>query len=94
MAYRVTWSRRALQDIEAIASYIAQDSPAYAAAVVRSIVNRTRTLSQFPRAGRVVPEFNDENIRELLAFSYRIIYQVLEHEVVIIAVVHGRRSLQ
>lgn len=94
MAYRVVWSPRALQDLEAIAGYIVQDSPAYATAVVRSIVNQTKTLRHFPRAGRIVPEFDDENIRELLAFSYRIIYQVLQEQVVIAAVIHGKRILQ
>ncbi|PYX10700.1 MAG: hypothetical protein DMG88_01435 [Acidobacteria bacterium] len=52
MAPRVAWSRRAFQDLEAIASYIAQDSPAYASVVVRSIVNQTQTLARFPRSGR------------------------------------------
>ena len=45
---------------EAIAEYIAEDSPAYAAVVVKNIVQQTRQLSQFPRSGRKVPEFDDE----------------------------------
>jgi toxin ParE1/3/4 len=64
MAHRVVWSRHAFRDLEAIASYIAQDSPAYASIVVRSIVNQTKTLARFPRSGRRVPEFDDEDIRE------------------------------
>jgi toxin ParE1/3/4 len=79
---------------EAIAEYIAEDSPAYAAVVVKNIVQQTRQLSQFPRSGRKVPEFDDENIRELLAYSYRIIYRFQENEVLIAAVIHGKRILQ
>jgi toxin ParE1/3/4 len=94
MAHRVVWSRRALQDLEAIAEYIAEDSPAYAAVVVKNIVQQTRLLSQFPRSGRKVPEFDDESIRELLAYSYRIIYRFQENEVLIAAVIHGKRILQ
>jgi addiction module RelE/StbE family toxin len=94
MAPRVTWSRRALRDVEGIADYIAQDSTAYAAVVVRTIINQTKMLSTFPRSGRKVPEFDDDDIRELLAYSYRIIYRVHENEVVIAAVIHGRRVLQ
>jgi plasmid stabilization system protein ParE len=94
MAHRVVWSRRALQDLEAIAEYIAEDSPAYAAVVVKNIVHQTRLLSQFPRSGRKVPEFDDENIREVLAYSYRIIYRLQEDEVLIAAVIHGKRMLQ
>lgn len=50
MAHRVVWSARALADVEAIASYIATDSPAYATAVVRRIVGLANSLSEFPRA--------------------------------------------
>jgi plasmid stabilization system protein ParE len=94
MARRVAWSSRALQDVEAIADYIAKDSSVYAAAVVKNIVNQTKMLSRFPRSGRKVPEFDDDNIRELLAYSYRIIYRVQEDEVLISAVIHGKRMLQ
>jgi plasmid stabilization system protein ParE len=94
MAHRLVWSQRAVQDLEAIAEYIAQDSPAYAAGVVRTIINQTKTLSLFPRSGRKVPEFDDENIRELLAYSYRVIYRIQEEEVLIAAVIHGKRLLQ
>jgi len=49
MAHRVAWSPRALADVEAIAAYIASDSPFYANAVVRRIITLTRSLSDFPR---------------------------------------------
>ena len=93
MAHRVVWSPRAIADVEAIASYIASDSPSYAGAVVRRIVGLTRTVAEFPLSGRKVPEFEDESIRELIAYSYRVIYVVEQSEVVIAAVIHGRRML-
>ncbi len=93
MAYRVSWSPAAMADLEAIAAYIEADSPAYARAVLKRIQTATRSLAEFPRAGRVVPEFGDEAIRELFAYSYRIIYQIRADEVVVAAVVHGRRAL-
>jgi addiction module RelE/StbE family toxin len=93
MASRVDWSRRALQDLEAIAEYIAADSPVYAGAVVKTVVNQTRMLAHFPRSGRKVPEFDDENIRELIVYNYRIIYRLQEDQVVIAAVIHGKRNL-
>jgi len=93
MAHRVVWSPRALADVEAIAAYIASDSLSYANAVVRRIVTLTRTLSEFPLSGRKVPEFDDENIRELIAYSYRIIYSVKKDEVAVAAVIHGKRML-
>jgi toxin ParE1/3/4 len=93
MAYRVVWSPRAIEDLEAIAQYISADSSSYASAVVRTILNSTRKLSSFPFAGRVVPELDDETVREWFAYSYRIIYRVEKDLVIIAAVVHGKRLL-
>jgi len=69
MAHRVVWSKRALQDVEAIAEYIAKDSPAYATTVDRDRVSKTKRLANFPRSGRKVPEFDDDNVREVLSYS-------------------------
>jgi plasmid stabilization system protein ParE len=52
-----------------------------------------RTLGEFPFSGRKVPEYDDESIRELIAYSYRIIYVADEDSVVIAAVIHGKRML-
>jgi addiction module RelE/StbE family toxin len=94
MAHRVAWSRRALNDLESIAEYIAADSPTYAGIVVKKIVSQTRMLAKFPRSGRKVPEFDDENVRELIVYSYRIIYRLQDSGVVIAAIIHGKQLLQ
>jgi len=93
MAYRIAWSPRAVEDLEAIAQYIAVDSNAYAAAVVTTILRTARRLSQFPFSGRIVPELADSNIRELFAYSYRIIYQIDNQTVTVATIVHGKRLL-
>ena len=93
MAHRVVWSPRAVADVDAIASYIASDSPFYASSVVRQIVALTRRMEQFPFAGRKVPEFDDDNLRELIAYSYRIIYRVEAAQIIVAAVIHGKRDL-
>jgi toxin ParE1/3/4 len=94
MAYSVVWSPNALDDVDEIAAYIARDSPTYAAAVVEKILDTTRNLQKFPLLGRIVPESNEESIRERFVYSYRLIYQVQEEIVIIIAVVHGKRLLE
>lgn len=93
MAYQIEWSPRAIEDLEAIAQYIAADSTSYAAAVVQTILSTTRKLSLFPFSGRVVPELDDESIREWFAYSYRIIYQIDKETLTIAAVIHGKRLL-
>jgi toxin ParE1/3/4 len=76
MAHRIVWSPRAAKDLESITDYIAADSPTYAGAVLKNIVNQTRMLARFPRAGRMVPEYDDENLRELIVYNYRVIYRL------------------
>ena len=93
MARTVVWSPRAIDDVNDIAAHIAQDSEAYAASVVRVILSKTRKLAEFPRIGRIVPELDDETIREVFAYSYRIIYDVTDNQVTIATVVHGSRML-
>lgn len=93
MAYQIEWSPRAIEDLEAIAQYIAADSTSYAAAVLQTILSTTRKLSLFPFSGRVVPELDDESIREWFAYSYRIIYQIDKETLTIAAVIHGKRLL-
>jgi plasmid stabilization system protein ParE len=56
-------------------------------------VKLTRQLTRFPQSGREVPEFQDPSLRELLAYSYRIIYKVDTEEIIIASVIHGKRDL-
>jgi plasmid stabilization system protein ParE len=93
MAHLVVWSHRAAEDLDSIAAYIAQDSEAYAASVVRTILHKCRVLSEFPLLGRAVPEFEEDTIREIFAYSYRVIYRVDQDEIVVAAIIHGKRQL-
>jgi toxin ParE1/3/4 len=72
---------------------ISSNSRTFAKAGVRTIVTSTKTLAHFPRSGRKVPELDDENTRELIAYSYRIIYTVQQDQETIAAVIHGKRML-
>ena len=94
MAHRVVWSPRAAKDLDSNTDYIAADSPTYAGTVLKNVVNQTRILARFPQAGRMVPEFDDENMRELIVYSYRVIYRLEQGEVLIVVVIHGKRVLQ
>ena len=93
MGYKVVWSSKAIDDVDAIASYIARDSVSYAAAVVHRIINVTKTLIQNPLHGEVVEEFGDTGYRQIYAYSYRVLYKVKGDLVVVAAVIHGKRLL-
>src|SRR5208337_615967 len=90
---RVTWTDPALDSLKVLFEYIAVDSLVYAVRVVTHILNAPKKLSAFPLCGRVVPEFQDENIRELIYGSYRIIYQIRQDTCHVVAVIHGSRDI-
>lgn len=92
MARRIEWSSSATVDLQEIADYIAKDSRRYAAAMVRRIRDSVRLLKRFPQRGAVVPELDNEIIREVSVGNYRIIYR-LSDRITILGVIHGARDL-
>ena len=93
MGTRVSWSPEAVEDVEAIADYIAKDSPYYASAVVQKLLMTAESLGQFPHIGSIVPEVGGPSFRERFVYSSRLIYRVTENEILVVAVIHGRRLL-
>lgn len=93
MAYQVVWSSQAIEDIDAIAIYIARDSPSYAAAMVRKLIEETRQLRQSPLSGNPIIEIDDPHVREVWTYSYRVIYQIEAETITITTVVHGKALL-
>jgi toxin ParE1/3/4 len=91
---RLDWSPEAIEDIESIADYIGRDSTWYARAVATKIVETAESIPDHPHLGRVVPEVGRQEIRERIVFSYRLIYRVETHRIVILAVIHGSRLLE
>jgi toxin ParE1/3/4 len=93
VARRVAWTETAWRDLERVAEYIGEDSPGYAAGIVRRIRDQARSLGELTEMGRVVPELDDPKIRELVVGSYRLIYEANEESVYILALIHGARDL-
>lgn len=88
----VEWSLLAKADLRLIRDFIAKDSTYYAEKVADDVVGKSEILNEFPEIGRQVPEIGDPNIRELFVHSYRLIYEVTSHHVVILAVIHNKRD--
>ena len=89
----VIWSGPANRDLNSIFEFISRDSKDYAQNVINEIVEKTSVLNTFPNIGRVVPEINDPQIRELIIYSFRILYTVRKPETEILAIIHGKRLL-
>lgn len=88
----VEWTTPAKQDLKQIYDYIARDSQFYAQKVSRNIVDKSEKLKDFPKIGRIVPEIGDLSVRELLIYSYRLIYEVSPNGVKILALIHSKRA--
>ena len=88
----VKWSVPARNDLKQIHDYIAKDSKYYARKVIQEIVAKTETLIELPEIGRIVSEISDQNVRELIVYSYRLIYDMSGAGVEILAIIHGRRD--
>jgi len=88
----VKWSRPSKQDLKQIYNYISRDSTFYAQKVVIAIVEKSETLNVFPYMGRIVPERNEERIREILIYSFRMIYQINSNNIEILALIHSKKD--
>jgi toxin ParE1/3/4 len=89
---KVIWSPSALDDIEAIAEFIARDSTFHASLFVSRLIQTTDHLVQFPFSGRIIPEIGNQHCREIIYGSYRIMYRVAKNDIWITGVIHGARN--
>ncbi|MFA6360526.1 MAG: type II toxin-antitoxin system RelE/ParE family toxin [Dysgonamonadaceae bacterium] len=91
---RINWTFQAKGDLKNIAEYISKDSKLYAKLQITRLKTRTRILKAQPRSGKIVPEINIDNIRELTEGSYRIIYKIVENnQIDILTIHHSARDL-
>ena len=90
----IEWSEIALDDLREIHEYISKDSKLYADRYVNKLFNRVDQLESHPRSGRVVPEYNNEFIRELIEGNYRIVYKIMQNTVSVLRVHHAARLLK
>jgi len=73
----VNWTENAINDLNDIGDFIAKDSIKYAELTVEKLFNATDILETNPLAGKIVIEFEDENLRELIRGNYRIVYYLV-----------------
>ena len=89
----VRWTPQATEDLESIIEFIADDSPHYAQLFAINSIKAVERLWDFPDLGRIVPEFDDPDIREILLGNYRIVYRIQKGSVEILTIYHGSRIL-
>jgi len=92
MAY-LNWTDQSVEDLINIGEFISKNSLKYSVIQVKRLRERAKILKVQPLLGRVVPEINDESVRELLMGNYRIIYRIISFERIDILTVHHSAKL-
>ncbi|MGC3873003.1 type II toxin-antitoxin system RelE/ParE family toxin [Halomonas sp. GXIMD04776] len=90
----VVWTEPALQQLDAIAEYIALDNPAAASHLVEEVFDKTERLEDFPLSGRIPPELPESVYREVVVPPCRIFYREDESRVLILYVMREERQLR
>jgi len=68
--------------------------PHYPLRMVDRLTKHSEQVAEFPRSGRMVPEFQSEDIREVIERPYRIIYRIKPEQTDALAVIHGARQIE
>ena len=90
---RVRFTDEALAKLRAIHAHIAQDAPQRANRMIDRLTRRAERIGDLPHAGREVPEYQLDALREVLERPYRIIYRVKVDEIEVLTVMHYRQLL-
>lgn len=91
---RLIWTEPALNDLDAIAEYIALDNPQAASRLVQKVFDRVERLEAYPNSGKRPPELTKTNYREIIVAPCRIIYRVAKDDVYILYVMRSERLLR
>lgn len=94
---RVFWAKVARRDLSFIVSYLADESPQAALAVLDRLERKSKTLGTLAERGRIVPELARLHVvayRELVVPPHRVIYRVQGRRVLVVAVLDSRRNLE
>lgn len=90
---KVYWTDTAEGHVDAIYDYIAQDSPEYGKRIIDRLTRRSQQIAEFPFSGRRVPEYDIDQIREVIEGSYRIVYYIKPDQIDVLAVIHGSMNV-
>jgi addiction module RelE/StbE family toxin len=90
---KLNWTEQATNDLISIGHYIERDSFNYAKIQIKRIRTKARILRKFPLSGRIVPELDNDFIRELILGNYRIIYKIISKDRIDILTIHHSAQL-
>lgn len=90
----IIWTEPALADLEAVADFIAVESPVAAGEFVRRVFAHIDKLEQHPRLGPVPPELEESRYRHIVEPPCRVFYRAAGKEVFILHVMRSERLVR
>ncbi len=93
MAQKIRWAPTAITHFSNWIHYILQDSKSAAQRERISLLKAVRQVARFPNSGRIVPEFNNPALREIIKGAIRIVYRIKGREIHLLAFQHASRPL-
>jgi toxin ParE1/3/4 len=93
MVKKIRWSPKAADNFEEICAFIGKNSEFYASIVAKKINAIVTNIPSFPDSGRIVPEYQDSNLREKIFQNYRIVYRRKGQFIEIVTISHAAKQL-
>ena len=92
----ITFAVSAFDDLDAIRAWYKdqQQIPEVGNRLIKEIISQVERLADFPESGRIVPEFNIENLREIIFAPFRIVYRLDGNKIKIVRVWRSERMLR
>ena len=91
---KIVWAKESLSKLIEIEDFIAEDNPQKASEFTNFLIKKTDTIKENPQIGRVVPEFSNPLLRELIFKNYRIVYKIDKSKIEILTVFEGHRLIR
>ncbi|MDT8437952.1 MAG: type II toxin-antitoxin system RelE/ParE family toxin [Wenzhouxiangellaceae bacterium] len=89
------FSTSALRDLEEIRAWYAdQGVPGIGERFIEQVFQRVQALADHPELGRIVPEFGDASLRELIQPPFRVVYRRRSRQISIVRVWRSERMMR
>ena len=85
---KIRWSRRIIAEIHEVREYLQPFSPSSAQRLTTAIFAKGALLETQPLLGRMVPEAERQDVRELLYKKYRLLYQIVSNDEILMLTLH------
>lgn len=91
---KIVWTKESFNRLLEIEDFIAENNPNKAIEFINFLIEKTEALIDNPRIGRVVPEFSNPALRELIVKNYRIVYRIAKSKIEILTVFESHRLIR